>query len=103
MLAHSKRGVRRSEKYVAWLREAGWEAKLQARGGMIVGEYDLTVKAVRPDKRKRDLDNLLKPISDLIVGAGLVEDDSLCRRIVAEWAPTGSPLQVIISSARGDG
>lgn len=66
----------RSENYRAWLAEAGWTAKAQ-RPGKVVGPYALTVRATRPDRRKWDLDNLLKPISDLLCSIGVIEDDSL--------------------------
>jgi heat shock protein HtpX len=37
----------------------------------------LQVQAVRPDKRRRDLDNLLKASSDLLTRLNVIEDDSL--------------------------
>lgn len=35
------------------------------------------VLAYPPDRRRRDLDNLLKPLLDSLVHAGVVKDDSL--------------------------
>lgn len=40
----------------------------------------------RPDKRVRDLCNLEKAISDLIVHAGIIDDDSMIYRMTMEWA-----------------
>jgi len=62
----------------------------------VIGPYELTVRVSRPDERKRDLDNLLKPISDLLCSIGVIEDDSLCRRILAEWITDGDGMIVRI-------
>jgi crossover junction endodeoxyribonuclease RusA len=90
-----RRRTYRSEKYRAWLSRASWEAKLQCPG-KVIGPYELTMRVSRPDKRKRDLDNLLKPISDLLCTIGVIEDDSLCRRILAEWITEGDGMIVRI-------
>lgn len=37
---------------------------------------DLRLYVFMPDKRKRDLDNILKPCIDSLVHAGLMDDDS---------------------------
>jgi crossover junction endodeoxyribonuclease RusA len=79
----------KSQNYRDWITQAGWTAKAQ-RPGKVVGPYALTMRAARPHRRKRDLDNLLKPISDLLCGIGIIEDDSLCRRILAEGSQTAT-------------
>jgi hypothetical protein len=60
-----KGGRAPSDRYKAWATEAGWEAKRQ-NAGKVTGPYALYITAARPDARKRDLDNLAKPISDLL-------------------------------------
>jgi len=47
-------------------------------GGVGFGESDLevTIEAHPPDRRRRDLDNLLKPLLDALQHAGLFADDS---------------------------
>jgi crossover junction endodeoxyribonuclease RusA len=59
-----------------WLEEALWLLK-QARGGRptIQGEVAVRIVAYPPDHRKRDLDNLLKPILDALTKSGIIEDD----------------------------
>lgn len=42
----------------------------------LLGPLAINVLAHPPDKRARDLDNLLKPILDALMYAGLFEDDS---------------------------
>ena len=77
-------GKARSKPYQAWVKEAGY-AILTQRFKPILGPYELMVHAVRPDKKRRDLGNLEKAVSDLLVAHGVVEDDHLCECIFLEW------------------
>ncbi|MCA6304111.1 MAG: RusA family crossover junction endodeoxyribonuclease [Phenylobacterium sp.] len=79
-----------SAPYRAWRTEA--EAAIKAQGAQpIAGRYDLTIWATAPDKRRRDLDNLIKPISDALVRAGVVVDDSLMRALSIRWTEKIQP------------
>ena len=62
----------------------------------ITGPYKLTLLAVRPDNRRRDLDNLLKATSDLLTGLGVISDDSQCAELSAKWISTGDGVTVRI-------
>lgn len=73
-----------------------WQLSAQSKGKKIDGSYKLTILAVRPDKRKRDLGNLEKAISDILVTLQIVEDDSLCEWIEARWVQSGPECKVII-------
>jgi crossover junction endodeoxyribonuclease RusA len=44
------------------------------------------IKAYRPDKRKRDLDNLLKATLDSLAYAGVYQDDSQIVDLHIYWA-----------------
>lgn len=84
------RGRVKTSQYINWLQHAAIEVRRQARG-RIDGSYAFHMQARRPDRRARDLGNIEKCAHDLCVRMGLVEDDSLCRRILLEWtdeAPT---------------
>lgn len=54
--------------------------------GLIAGPYTLDLLFDRPDRRARDLGNLEKAVSDLLVERGLVIDDSCCERITLAWS-----------------
>lgn len=41
----------------------------------------------RPDKRRRDLDNLLKALNDILTRNWIIEDDALIERLAISWAP----------------
>ena len=53
----------------------------------LTGQVKVTIEAWRPDKRKRDLDNLLKAVLDSLKHAGVYEDDSLIVDLRIYWAP----------------
>lgn len=77
----------KSKAYAAWKKAASWEIA-GARPGKIEGPYRLYI-AVQRDwltKRARDIDNIIKPISDALVAAGVVTDDSLAEEVRAKWA-----------------
>lgn len=77
----------KTEQYSAWRTAAMWEIAAQ-RAGKIEGPYSLSIAAQRNwrSKRARDIDNIIKPISDALVKAGVVQDDSLAECVSARWA-----------------
>jgi crossover junction endodeoxyribonuclease RusA len=96
----SARGrVFKSPEYRAWLQECGLHVDVQ-RPGRIDGHYALTVLATRPDRRRRDLDNLLKPVGDALRNTGIIEDDSLCDSINATWISSGAGMTVRVRSTQ---
>ena len=63
----------RGRKY----KEAAWLQLLSGpRRERLQGDVALFIRAYPPDKRKRDLDNILKPILDVLTTAGVYKDDS---------------------------
>lgn len=90
----TKRGMRKTDKYAEWLHNAGWAVKAQ-QPGKTDKHYQLTIIASRPDRRRRDLGNLEKAISDLLVTLGVVGDDSDCEKIEIAWA---APSELIAES-----
>lgn len=49
--------------------------------GHVVGEVAVEIWAWPPDKRRRDLDNLLKACLDALTFSGVYEDDSQIRKL----------------------
>jgi len=62
------------KSYLTWCRAAGWELNLQ-RPARTTGAVVVTIAAGRPDKRRRDIDNLTKSTLDLLVAHQVMEDD----------------------------
>ncbi len=90
------RGRFTSPAYKAWQAEAGLVVKAQAKGKRIAGTYAMEVRLVRPDARKRDASNYLKAVEDLFVWLGVVDDDSECQFVSAEWVKKGPACFVAI-------
>jgi len=89
------RGRGRTDAYNAWREAAGYAIVQQGRK-RLSGPVSLAIALVRPDKRRRDIDNALKPILDLLVSMGVIEDDSLVQRISIQWTHEGAPCSVIV-------
>jgi Holliday junction resolvase RusA-like endonuclease len=91
----AKRAMRKSDEYAKWLVDAGWHIKAQ-RPGKIEGPYKLSLLAARPDKRHRDISNLIKATEDVLQSVGIIRNDSDCEMITARWVTIGSGVQVFI-------
>lgn len=76
----------RSPRYRAWQDDAGWRLKA-ARLEPIKGPVSVVVERYVPDKRRRDADNLNKPVLDLLVAYGVIEadDNRIVRSITSRW------------------
>lgn len=74
-----------SKTYRAWKNQALWDLKFQ-KPAKVLGPYRLTIIATRPDKRARDLDNLVKPLGDALTPAGIIRDDSDAQSILIAWS-----------------
>lgn len=64
------------------------------------GRLRLVIAAYPPDRRKRDLDNLLKALQDSLMRAGVLEDDSLIDQlIITRKQPTkGGSVSLVLST-----
>lgn len=95
---NAAKGRVKTDAYKAWRRDAGNLILVQGRR-RIHGFVSLSVALVRPDKRRRDLDNALKPLLDLLVEMQIIDDDSLVQRISVQWVSAGAPCTVLIQEA----
>jgi Holliday junction resolvase RusA-like endonuclease len=80
LYANVRHGRIKTRRYARWIEAAGWELLLQ-HPTAVHGRYHLTMTLPRI---RGDPDNRVKPISDLLVAHGLIEDDSVkfCAGIV---------------------
>lgn len=92
----AKRGRVKTQVYNDWLTEAGWEVR-RAYPTKVKGPCRVSFVFGKPDKRKRDLDNLLKASIDLLVRHQLIEDDSLIQELNAEWDVSGEVKGAVLS------
>ncbi|XAI96569.1 Holliday junction resolvase RusA-like protein [Microcystis phage Mae-JY35] len=86
----------KTKRYAQWREAAGWEIAA-ARPGKVDGPYSLSIAVQRDwrSKRARDIDNIIKPISDALVAAGVIRDDSLAESVSAKWADDLNGLAVV--------
>ena len=63
------------------------------------GNLVMQVEAFRPDKRRRDLDNLLKGVLDGLAHAGVYEDDSQIVDLRIFWAGEGGYLEITVEKS----
>lgn len=90
----------KTKAYTAWRKAAIWEIAAQ-RAGRIDGPYRLKIRVQRNwrSKRARDIDNTIKAVSDALVKAETVLDDSLAESVSAEWADDIEGVKVEITPA----
>lgn len=79
------RGRFKTQRLKEWIADATVEVRKEPRG-RIVGPYAFHMVATRPDRRRRDLSNLLKVTEDLCVSLGLVDDDHHAAPINLDWS-----------------
>lgn len=72
-------------------------ALLHAIHSPMTGRLDVSIKASPPDRRKRDLDNILKSLLDSLVFAGVIEDDSQIDQLSITRMPPAAPGSVAIT------
>lgn len=89
------KGRVKTKAYTSWLHQAGWETVRQKPVG-VKGRVRVRVVFGKPDKRKRDLDNLLKCVFDLLTRYDLIEDDSMVVKLEAEWDESGRTKGAVI-------
>ena len=79
------KGLVKTKEYRAWQDANAWIIRQQIGLVKIEGPFEIYFVFERPDRRKRDLDNLLKASLDCITNARVVQDDYLCQKLTAEW------------------
>jgi Holliday junction resolvase RusA-like endonuclease len=72
----------KTKTYKAWIEAAGWALNVQ-RPQPIKGHVSLDISV--PLNRRRDLDNHLKALLDLLVGHSLIEDDRKVDDLRIQW------------------
>lgn len=70
------KGVRVSAEGVAFRESCMWQARAQKADVGLDGALAVEIVAHMPDKRRRDLDNVLKALLDGLTHAGVWADDS---------------------------
>jgi len=90
LYANIARGRAKTRKYLDWITEAAIELN-QQHVPEITPPYKVEYAVGRPDKRKRDVANMEKALSDLLVTQGVLTDDSKINDNRQRWDDTVEP------------
>lgn len=82
----------KSPEYRSWITAAGWQFK-QCKPSPIKGRVAVSITV--PRNNRRDLDNFLKPLLDLIVAHGIIKNDNLVEQILIRWHGAADSRAVI--------
>jgi len=91
------KGRCRSPEYRRWHKLAFDELTLQ-HPGRIAGRYAIVINVGRI-KRRCDLDNRIKCLSDLLSGV-VIDDDAMCERLSIGWADDVPAERVVVEVRR---
>jgi Holliday junction resolvase RusA-like endonuclease len=88
----------------AWKEAAAWAIKAAIMKGFSpsVGKFQLHIEAGRPDKRRRDIDNLFKITLDAVQLSGAVDNDSEAEYVGGHWVADLKGIRVTITPAPAD-
>lgn len=99
LFKNAGRGRAETDRYANWKTVAGWALKAQrppAISGPVILRYQFQEGQ---DKRKRDIGNLEKAPTDLLVEHGVIEadDNTIVRAISLRWSRdvTGARIEII--------
>ncbi len=68
-------------RVVNWEVRAIWELREQYRGEPIDYEVSVDIVLILPNRRKRDIDNMLKSLWDVMERAGIIKNDNLIYEV----------------------
>ena len=61
--------------------------------------WPVSVRAYREASKRRDLDNILKALLDLLTSTQTIKDDSQVVAIEARWVDKGVPCELTVRAA----
>ena len=97
---YENRGKSRGKtaSYNAWIKLAGYKLN-QQHIEPVKGLVKIHIYVVKPDKRKRDVSNIEKSVTDLLVKHGILEDDDRIIKNTQEWVTGDIECAVVITPA----
>ena len=93
-------GIRISAKGVNFREHCQWQAKAQKADKALTGPLVVDIVAHMPDKRRRDLDNVLKALLDGLTHSGVWGDDSQVVDLrIRKASSLGGMVLVVVTPA----
>lgn len=90
---NSRGRTHRSAEYVAWITEAGLKLNAQCVPS-VEPPYSVEYAFGRKDRRRSDLINREKALSDLLQSCGVITDDCQINRALLYWSDDVEPGMV---------
>lgn len=84
-------GIKDSPKYREWMELEARKIKNEIQALYAEPVY-VYMEITFPDRRKRDLDNMAKPVCDVLKLAGIYDDDSLIEFLICRRLPPNKKL-----------
>lgn len=99
----------KSPEYRKWMDAASWQMRSQLTAQnqfeALASDVFVSVAVTFPDRRKRDIDNVLKPVNDAMVKSRVIEDDSLisCQVVYRQGIVKGvAKVEVFIYTSKDE-
>ena len=92
------RGRVKTNRYKKWQAESA-SVVLHAQHQRIRvfnGPVHVDIEITQPDKRRRDLDNMLKALLDLLVELFVLKDDSQIEKLCIAWRTEGHGATIVV-------
>jgi len=86
----SKRGMYIKKRGIQFRKDV-WAIVQQEGAQKLEGRLNLVIDLVMPDKRKRDIDNVLKALLDALQHAGAYLDDNQIDKLSIQRCPIDPP------------
>lgn len=92
------RGRVKTTEYTSWINTAGWSlaSQLVGQANQIPGKVKVSILFRRT---RGDLDNLVKPVLDLLVKHGTISDDRHVEAVSARWSDQTTGCLVLVEAA----
>lgn len=84
-------GIKDSPKYREWMELEARKIKNEIQAPYVEPVY-VYMEITFSDRRKRDLDNMAKPVCDVLKLAGIYDDDSLIEFLICRRLPPDKKL-----------
>ena len=94
------KGRAKSGEYKTWIAEAGLRLKAQ-RPLKFLGDVEVHYR-FGPRNRRGDVENRIKPVSDLLSAYGVIKDDRYIVKLTAEWAGDIRGVEVTVVALQGE-
>lgn len=92
----SGRGRVPTKRYRTWKQAAQWDC---VRAGKVSGPYVMQITVDRSMRHKNaDIDNLCKPLSDLLQSEGIIDNDNLCEDLRIRWGDADGKIIIRVES-----